>query len=82
MDEKKLQISFESNAFIKVGLFYIFSKYWLPLIIYGILSIVAIVVAINFVSYLFNNQPTFFSDINNFFNTGVSNNILLNSWGN
>ncbi len=82
MDEKKLQISFESNAFTKVGLFYVFSKYCLPVIIYGIISIVSIFVAINFVSYLFNNQPTLISDINNIFNTDVNNNILLNPWGN
>jgi len=80
MEEKKLQISFESNAFTKVGLFYVFSKYCLPVIVYGILSVVSIFIAINFVSYLFNNQPTLFSDINNIFNTGESNNVLLDSW--
>lgn len=82
MEEKKLQISFESNAFTKVGLFYVFSKYCLPVIIYGILSVVSILVAINFVSYIFSSSPNLLPDINNYFNSHLTENILLNPWSN
>jgi len=82
MDEKKLQISFESNAFTKVGLFYVFSKYWLPIIIYGILSAVSILVAINFVSYIFSSSPNLLPDINKYFNSLSTENIILNPWNN
>jgi hypothetical protein len=72
MDDKKLKISFESNAFTKVGLFYIFSKYWLPVIIYGIISIASILIALNLVSYLIDNHPGLFQDIKNYFTVGTN----------
>jgi hypothetical protein len=50
----------------KIGLFYIFARYIFPVIVYAILSIIAIALVIYFLIYLANNPITFINNSNCF----------------
>jgi hypothetical protein len=50
----------------KIGLFYIFARYIFPVIVYAILSVIAIGVVIYFLTYLANNPISFINNSNCF----------------
>jgi len=50
----------------KIGIFYIFARYIFPVIVYAIISIIAIALVIYFLIYLANNPITFINHSNGF----------------